>query len=131
MREKRTVGIVFQDWLQKTHLKRTEAERNHAALLFLRKGMFIKVFKTLQGWMHDRQMKKGFALLAFGKIQHMYMKWAFSSWRRQIEIYARCRAASYHLVRVSNQCLLARVLGEMLELVEENWILRRKVKLGR
>ena len=127
MQERRTAGVIFQNWLQKTHLKRNETERNHTALIFQRQCMFVKVFKIFQVWMQDRQMKKGFALLACGKIQHLYMKWAFSSWRRQIEIYARSRAASYHLVRVSNQYFLSRVLEEMMEVVEENWRLRRAV----
>ncbi|KAI5061045.1 hypothetical protein GOP47_0023550 [Adiantum capillus-veneris] len=124
MRQKRWVRFLFQIWLQRSCDLKREREGNIKALMFARNCLLLRVFKRFMGWMHGRQMKEGFTLLACGKLQHVYLKRAFDAWLRQVEIHVRKQAAHDQLQRVWDHCLLAKSFNGLQEVITENWRLK-------
>ncbi|MCO5609838.1 hypothetical protein L7F22_064070 [Adiantum nelumboides] len=124
LRQTRWVKLIFRIWLQRSCDQRKEREGNVKALMFARHCMLSRVFKRFMGWMHGRQMKEGFTLLACGKLQHVYLKRAFDAWLRQVEIHVRKQTAHDQLQRVWDHHLLAKSFNGMQGVVTENWHLK-------
>lgn len=127
MRQQRCIQKSFRVWQERSLKKRKEREVVYKASVFRRQYTFQGVFQRLKGWMHDRQMKEGFSLLACGKLQNVCMKWAFNAWLRHAGICSKRRAALSKLQQGWDQHLLARTFGEFQELVTQNQHLRRAV----
>ncbi|KAH7282884.1 hypothetical protein KP509_35G051400 [Ceratopteris richardii] len=127
MKRERWLRLLFQWWLHRSFELKKEREGSTAAMIFARSFMLSRVLQRFKQWMHDRQMKEGFSMLASGKLQHVYMKRAFDGWVKHVENRIRKDIACQKLQQISNHYLLAKYFSIIQEIVAANGYLRRTV----